>query len=91
MLGIQYKHNVEPDGSVSLAYYRYADDVTGEVVAELVDGKLLWHADPQDDFIHAIVTETLDDIMRDWFLEYYGIKPKFRIPVDNMEELWRDT
>ena len=81
MYGIDFRHEVTEDGGVSLAYYRYADDITGEVMCELIDGELVWYTEPPNESVLAIVTERASEIMRTWYLEYNGIKPSIPVPV----------
>jgi hypothetical protein len=94
MFEIQFLHKINPDGSVGLEYYRYAHDVTGEIAAELVDGKIIWYRDLtalEPDFTKDIVELRLEDIMHPWFLERHGIISTFQCPVTDMEAYFNET
>jgi len=89
MNGVDFKHKIEADGSVSLEYYRFADMATGEVACEMVDGKLVWHKEPENDFVYDAVTYRFEEIMKDWFIEYYGIRETHSFPAVDLEEWLR--
>jgi hypothetical protein len=85
VLKIEYRHKTEKDGRVTLAYYRYADEDKNRTVCELVGEKLVWYEEP-DEFTKAVVSDELEFIQRDWFLEEYGIRPAYGAPAMPFDE-----
>jgi len=78
--GLSFKHKTLKDGTMDLEYYRFADIVTGEVMAERVGEKIVWYMEPEYDEYRDVVEEQLEYILNENFLEYYGVNSKKKAP-----------
>ena len=79
---MQFDHKTE-NGKTDLAYFRYIDIATGDAVCELINGELIWHREPDNEFIKLVVYHRLEEIQQRWWLEAHGIGQSFKQPEMN--------
>ena len=80
---MQFDHKAE-NGKINLAYFRYIDIATGEAVCELIDGELIWHREPDNEYMELVVCHRFEEIQEKWWLEAHGIGQSFAQPEMNL-------